>query len=237
MNVKNKVAIVTGASSGIGLATAKLLANEGAKVALVARSGEVLKKVSKELPNAIAIVADMSKEKEIVEMVKTTVKHFGQINILVNNAGIGYDAPIEKIDSEKYRYLSNLDVIGPLIAMQQVIPVMKKAGGGSIINISSGTALVTIPGIGAYSSLKRALAGLSLTAREELSKDKIIVSVVYPYITDTNFYKNKLSEGGEDREDFYRQGDTAEHVAGKILEAIKTGEAEVYARDFMRRES
>ena len=78
--------------------------------------------------------------------------------------------------------------------MQQVIPIMRKQGGGTIINISSGTALMYLPNNGAYSSLKRALASISLTAREELKKDNIIVSVVYPYITLTNFEKNTIKD-------------------------------------------
>jgi len=115
-----------------------------------------------------------------------TVEHFGQVDILVNNAGKGYDASIVDTDVNKFQELFNLDVLGPLLAMQAVIPYMQKQGGGSIINISSGTALMALPNMAAYSSLKRALVGISLTAREELKTDKINVGVVYPYITATD---------------------------------------------------
>src|ERR1035437_5370503 len=96
MNFKDKVAIVTGASSGIGLATAKLLSQNGAKVVLAARSLLKLQELSKKLPDSLVIQTDMTKEEDIKKMVQQVFKHFGRIDILVNNAGRGYDASIEE---------------------------------------------------------------------------------------------------------------------------------------------
>lgn len=238
MKVKDKVAIVTGASSGIGLATAKLLSKNGAKVVLVARSKTKIQNLSKELPNSLAISADMTKKVQIKNMIKKAKKYFGRIDILINNAGQGYDAPIEKVNINTFRRLFDLDVIGPLVAMQQVIPIMKKQGKGVIVNISSGTALMYLPNMSAYSSLKRALVGISLTAREELKKDNIAVCVVYPYITLTDFEKNTIKHfKEEDQEEGggpFRPPDTAEYVAKKILEVIENGKAEIYAHDWMK---
>jgi short-subunit dehydrogenase len=237
MDVRNRVVIVTGASSGIGLATAKLLVKQGAKVALVSRSMELLEKLSAKLPNSIAIGADMTKIPEIRRMVDQTHEHFGRVDILINNAGQGYDAPVEKTDIDTFHYIFDLDVIGPLVAMQQVIPIMRKQGGGTIINISSGTALMYLPNMSAYSASKRALAGISLTAREELKADNITVSVVYPYITLTEFEKNTIKALSDKRE----QGsgpfpaDTAEYVAQRILDGIESGEAEIFAHDWMKK--
>ena len=239
MELMGKVAIVTGASSGIGLATAKLLSGEGARVALVARSKDKLDALAKETPGSFVVVADMSKEDEVKRMVETVCKHFGRVDILVNNAGRGYDASLEKTDAQEYRDLFELDVVGPLIAMQMVIPIMRKNGGGAIINISSGTALMHLPNMAAYSSLKRALVGISLTANEELAKDKITVGVVYPYITLTKFEDNTIKghalpqereEGGSPFE-----ADTAEHVAQCIVTGIKSGDAEIFAHDWMKK--
>ena len=187
MKVRDKVVIVTGASSGMGLATARLLAKKGAKVALVSRSKEKLEEISRDLPGSVVIQADMRVENDIKNMVAKAHEHFGRIDILINNAGRGYGTPLEYIDIKQFRELFELNVVGPLIAMQAVIPVMRKQGGGMIVNISSGTTLSYMPGVSAYASLKRALNGLTLTAREELKKDNIVVSVVYPYITETNF--------------------------------------------------
>ena len=239
MDVQNKVVIVTGASSGIGLATAKLLAERGAKVALVSRSKEKLETLSRELPNSIAIFADMTKITEIKRMVEQTQEHFGRVDILINNAGQGYDASVEKTDIDTFHYIFDLDVIGPLVAMQQAIPIMRRQGGGAIINISSGTALMYLPNMSAYSASKRALAGISMTAREELKKDNIVVSVVYPYITLTNFEKSTIKEpAGDSREQAGSapfHADTAEYVAEKVLEGIESGEAEIFAHDWMKK--
>lgn len=238
MKIKDKVIIVTGASSGIGLAAAKLFAGNGAKVALVARSKDKLESIAKSLAGSLVVVTDMSKEEEIRMMIKKIYEYFGRIDVLVNNAGQGYDAMIEKIDTDTFRDVIELDLIGPLVAMQEVIPVMRKQGGGAIVNISSGTALMQLPGMAAYSSLKRALVGLSLTAQEELKEDKITVSVVYPYITDTDFEKNTLREKSAIEEASEEGGppfpaDPPELVAEKILEAAVTGKGEVFAHDWM----
>jgi short-subunit dehydrogenase len=242
MNIKGKIAIVTGASSGIGLATAKLLSENGAKVVLAARSKDKLIELSKELPDSLVIQTDMTDEAQIKAMIAKTIEHFGRVDILVNNAGRGYDASIVDTDAKKFQELFNLDVIGPLVAMQAVIPYMQKQGGGSIVNISSGTALMALPGMSAYSSLKRALVGISLTAREELKNDKINVGVVYPYITLTDFEKNTLKVKTQKQEEEWnpessglKPADTAEYVAEKILEAIESEKAEIYVHDWMKK--
>jgi short-subunit dehydrogenase len=239
MQIRDRVAIVTEASGGIGLALARLLAHHGAKVVLAARSKSKLRALAKELPHSLAIPTDMTKAGEIRAMVRIAREHFGRIDILVNNAGQGYDAPVEKIRLKTFRHIFNLDVAGPLIAMQQVIPVMRKQKEGLIVNVSSGTALMHLPNMGPYSSLKRALAGLSLTAREELREDGILVCVVYPYITLTDFDKNTINDV-EDEADWgeddgpFNPPDTAEYIARKILDGIQSGEAEIFAHDWMK---
>jgi short-subunit dehydrogenase len=239
MSIKAKAAIVTGASSGIGRATARLFTDHGARVALVARSLDKLYDLSRELPNSLVAPADMRVDKDIKKMVKKVLKHYGQIDILVNCAGQGYDAPLEFIDIDKYRQLFELDVVGPLVAMQATIPVMRKQGGGVIVNVSSGTSLMYLANMSPYSSVKGALNALTLTAREELKRDNIVVSVVYPYMTLTSFEKNTI----KDRHNIqYEEGgngnlpplDSAEYVAEKILEVIESGKPEQFAHDWMK---
>jgi short-subunit dehydrogenase len=237
MELRDKVVIITGASSGIGLATAKLLAQQGAKLALVARSKDKLDKLAAELPGSLAIEVDMTKVPQIKRMVRQAKKHFGRVDILINNAGQGYDAPVEKTDLKTLRRIYDLDFVGPLVAMEKVIPIMRRQKGGAIVNISSGTALMALPDNGAYSAMKRALAQISLTAREELKNDKIIVSVVYPYITATDFEKNTIKSVAVEPEGTGGApfpADSPEYVAGKILETIQSGIAEMVAHDWMK---
>jgi len=239
MDLKDTVVLLTGASTGIGLATARLLAKNGAKLALNARSGYKLAALSKELPGSAAFPADMSDESAVTGMIDAVKATFGRIDILINNAGRGMQGPLERIDIGEYRRLWDLNVVGPLVAMQKVIPLMRSQGGGAIVNISSGTALMYAPGLGGYSATKRALNGLSLTARGELAKDGIVVSVVYPYVTKSDFYKNLVSSETKLRNvDEYVTGrapaDSSEHVAQLILDIIKTGEPEIFAHDWMR---
>ncbi|HZU32895.1 MAG TPA: SDR family NAD(P)-dependent oxidoreductase, partial [Candidatus Angelobacter sp.] len=108
-------------------------------------------------------------------------------------------------------------------------------GGGSIVNVNSGTAFMTIPQYSVYSSSKRALLGFSLAARAELENDKIVVSEVYPFITATNFGKNRMGKpAGGGPASNYAQGDTPEFVAGLILKAIEEGQAQYFANDRLK---
>lgn len=221
--------IVTGASSGIGLATAKLFAQKGARLVLAARSKDKLDKLAAELPDAIAIETDMTKADSISNMVKAAFKHYGRIDILINNAGQGYDSAVEDIETDKFQHIFDLTLIGPVTAIQQVIPIMRRQGGGAIVNISSGLAKMDLPNMSPYASLKAALAKLSLAARQELAKDKIVVSVVYPYSTATDFEKNTLHSGPEtewEGDSDLPPADPPEKVAQAILEIVKTGKAE-----------
>ncbi len=242
MDVNGKVAIVTGASAGIGLATAKLLSKKGAKLVLAARSKDKLEQLAKELPNSVAVVADMSKVQDVKRMVKQAVKHFGRVDILVNNAGQGYDVRVEKTNPETFRYLFELDVVGPIAAISEVVPLMRKQGGGAIVNVSSGTVLMQLEEMGPYSALKAALAQLSLTAREELKEEKIAVTVVYPYITLTDFEQNtikdpsmQLQEETIEGQEAWAKADQPEYVAELIVGAVESGKAEVFAHDWMKR--
>ena len=243
MDIKNKVAVITGASSGIGLATAKLFTGKGASVALAARSKDKLIKLASELQNSFAIPCDMTEADSIINMVKEVCRHYGRIDILINNAGQGFDSSVENMDLKKFRHIIDLNLIGPVIAMQQVIPVMKKQGGGTIVNISSGLSKMYLPYMSGYASIKAALNNISLTAREELAKDKIIVSVVYPYITATNFENNTLRDVNynleQEETDFGEENgslpppDTAEMVAEKILNAVICGKTEQFVHEWL----
>jgi short-subunit dehydrogenase len=212
------------------------LADRGAKVALLARSGDALQELSQQLPGSLPVAADMTKFDSVRKAVRAVHRHYGRIDGLVNNAGRSYAASIEEIEPEIFDEIFHLNVLGPIIAMQAVIPVMRAQGGGSIVNINSGTAFMTVPQYSVYSSSKRALLGFSLTARAELEKDRIVVSEIYPFITATNFGKNRIgSPAGGGPPANYADGDKPEFVASLILEAIEEGQAQYFANDRLRK--
>lgn len=231
MEVKNKIVIVTGASDGIGLAASKLFTMQGAKVALAARSIDKLNEISKELPGSFAIKTDMRSENDIHNMIKSVHIHYGRIDILINNAGQGMHVSIENTQKEKFRSIFELNVMGVLTAIQEVIPIMRaQKEGGVIINISSGLSKRIAPNVGPYAATKYALNAISLTARVELAKDNIRVGIVIPGVTATNFFNNTISrEMTSSQRSGHLAADSPEHVADKILEAVITEAAEVYA--------
>ena len=190
MDISNKVVIITGASGGIGLATARLFAQKGARLALAARSAEKLEHIVSELPDAIALPTDMRDEYAVQQMITQTLQYYKRIDALINNAGQGLHVPIEKADIQQYRAIFELNVVSVLETMQAVIPIMRSQGSGVIVNISSGTSKAFFPGVGPYASTKYALNSLTLTARQELAAENIHVGLVYPGITATDFHDN-----------------------------------------------
>jgi short-subunit dehydrogenase len=227
MKIKNSVAIVTGASTGIGLAIARALAAKGAHVVLAARSTKRLKELEREIAGSLAITADMTKPNDIRTLIEKTKEKFGRVDILINNAGQGLRAPIEKLNLDQYRAIMELNVFGVLVAMQAVIPIMRAQGGGSILNIGSLVSKNYFPTIGAYASTKYALNALTLTAREELKNDGIVVSVFHPKMTATDFGQRALGNPYESRSGGPGMTvDTPEAVAEQAVKQIESEEPE-----------
>ena len=229
MNIQDKVVIVTGASEGIGKALAEALAYKGAKLVLAARSEDRLKALAAKLPGALALRADMRKAQDIGAVVSAAMRQHGRVDVLVNNAGQGMYGPVESVDLESYRTMMELNVYAPLRAMQLVIPHMRAAGGGLIVNIGSMVSKNAFPSLGAYASTKYALNALSFTARAELAKDRIIVCVMQPKMTATRFGENAIGA----RPSFAGPSgsgapgiDSPEQVAAKVLELIGSEAAE-----------
>ncbi|MGZ4386820.1 MAG: SDR family NAD(P)-dependent oxidoreductase [Gaiellaceae bacterium] len=229
MNVNGKVVVVTGASGGIGLATARLLAERGARVVLAARNVEALARAAAAIPGSLPVQADMRDAGDIRGLIERTLERFGRVDCLVNNAGQDFNGPVESIAPDDYRRILELNVLGPLQAMQAVIPCMRRQGGGAIVNVSSGTTRMILPGSAGYASTKAALNYLTLAARKELAADGIVVSVIYPYITDTDFERNAIgaeSEGGGPPPGL-PPPDSPETVAAAIAGLIESGDAEL----------
>jgi short-subunit dehydrogenase len=236
MELQNKVVVITGASSGIGLATARACASTGATVVLAARSAEKLAQVAAELERggyqALAVPADMTRQPEVERLVAEAVRKFGRIDVLINNAGQAATGTAAEGSPDDYRSVIELNMLGPLYAIQAAVPAMRRNGGGIIVNISSMTSKMAIPGLGLYASTKAALNVLSATARAELAGDNIRVITVYPRMTATDFGKNSIGDSeARGRQRAPRPGvpiDSPEYVAQKILEAVRAEPAEQY---------
>jgi NAD(P)-dependent dehydrogenase (short-subunit alcohol dehydrogenase family) len=228
VDVENAVVLVTGASSGIGAATARAAAAAGARVVLTARREERIQALAEELPDARAVACDVTDADQLAHAVRTATDEYGRIDVLVNNAGQGLHVPLEDVDLADFRAVLDLNVVAALAAMQAVIPVMRNQGAGSIVNVSSGTTLAVRPGAGAYAASKAALNMLSSVARLELADAGIAVSTVYPFITATEFHRSLRagelrapSSPEEVPPDLRPQ--RPEQVAEVILEVIRSG--------------
>lgn len=236
MQVQDRVFIVTGASMGIGEATARALTAKGGKVALLARSADALQALSAELSGSFVVTVDMTDFSGVREAITKVYQHYGQIDGLINNAGRSYGSTLENIDPAVFEEIFHLNVLGPIVAMQAVIPIMREQGAGSIVNVNSGTAFMAIPAYSVYSASKRALLGFTQTARAELEPDGIVVGEVYPGVTATNFGKNRMvNVEGDGPSGNYADGDTPEFVAELIVQAIEKGGAQYFANDFIRK--
>ena len=156
--------------------------------------------------------------------------------MLVNNAGQGLHVPIEKIRIEDLAAITELNLYGPLLAMQAVIPLMRAAGGGHIVNISSGTTLMTPTGTAGYAATKAALNMLSAVARAEFVDDGIVVSTVYPFVTATEFHDQLRAGAGRGTPRLPGlEPQTPEEVAEAIVDLVITGgESAVLVPDQLR---
>ncbi len=236
MEIKGKVVLITGASAGIGLATARVYAREGARLALVARSVDRLTQLVETLRadghEAIVIPADLRIPDEARRAVAEAICHYGRLDILINNAGQAAAGTIADLSLDDFQQIINLNIYGPLAAMQAAIPQMRAQGGGMIINVSSMVSKMRIPALAAYAATKVALNMLTDTARVELAPDSIRLITVFPRLTATDFAKNSL--GNQELRHRQRenvtvmQADSPEHVAERILTAAVNEVEEQY---------
>ena len=187
MDIKGKVVIVTGASSGIGEATARQFGREGAMVVLAARRVDKLETLAKEIEamgtgsQSLVVQADLSKLDDIQKLVSHTLEIFGRIDVLVNNAGFGRLDWLENLDPVKdIQAQIDVNVMGVIQTTRQVLPVMIQQRSGSIINMCSMAGLVATPTYTIYAASKHAVHGFSEALRREVNPWGIDVSLVYP---------------------------------------------------------
>ena len=224
-----KVAVVTGASGGIGEATARELAARGASVVLASRAAGRLDGLRREISAsggaALAVETDVSDRSSVEAMFWRAVGEFGSLDVLVNNAGLGLSGRISDVRAEDLRHVFEVNTVGPLNCIQAALPHMGE--GGRIVNVSSVVGKRAIPKVGAYCATKSALNALSDALRVEVASREITVTSVYPGTTRTSFRENSRRTKSEKR-GWRPKGVTPERVAKKIADAAEKGTREVY---------
>ena len=187
--LNNQVAVVTGASKGIGAGIAKALAAEGASIVVnYAASKEGADRVVKEITaaggKAVAVQADLSKPAEVTKLFAETKKAYGKLNILVNNAGIYQFAPLEGVTEELFHNQFNLNVLGLLLATKEAVKLIGPEG-GSVINVGSGASTINPPNSSVYTATKAAVDSITAVLAKELGPRKIRVNSINPGMIET----------------------------------------------------
>ncbi|WP_064092702.1 3-hydroxybutyrate dehydrogenase [Rossellomorea aquimaris] len=196
--VENKVVIVTGAAQGIGFEIGKEFAASGAKVVLTDLQAEAVQEASltlrKQGYEAIGIPCDVTKETALKEAITQTVKEYGRLDVLINNAGLQHVSHIEEFPTEKFELLIKVMLTAPFMAIKHALPIMKEQGFGRIINMASINGLVGFSGKAAYNSAKHGVIGLTKVAALETAEHGITVNAVCPGYVDTPLVRNQLAD-------------------------------------------
>jgi NAD(P)-dependent dehydrogenase (short-subunit alcohol dehydrogenase family) len=230
--IKGKVAIVTGAALGIGRATAILLAKHGAKVAITdlrdKEGKDLAERINDEGDEAAYWHLDVAREKEVRHVFEKIHERFGKIDILVNNAGIaGANKPTHEITEEEWDKVQGVNVKGVFFCTKHAIPFLRKAGGGSIINLSSIYGLIGAPDVPAYHASKGEVRLMTKTDALLYAKDKIRVNSVHPGYIWTPMVEGVGKESGQSMEAFRKQI-AALHPLGHIGEPDDIGYGILY---------
>lgn len=211
MRLKNKVAIITGASQGIGKGIAETFGTEGAKIVIADIDEELGSQTVNEFNNkgiqSIFQQTDVGDEASVIELMKRTSEEFGKIDILVNNAGISIRKAVHETSIEEWQKLINTNLTGAFLCSKHVIPEMKKQESASIINMSSWHAEKTITRFAAYATAKGGLAALTRQMALDYGKDQIRVNAVGPGMVDTPSIHQTFESLGNKEEAFKQTKD------------------------------
>ncbi|GBE92406.1 SDR family NAD(P)-dependent oxidoreductase [Nostoc cycadae] len=187
--LEGKVAIITGASAGIGEATAIALAAEGAQVVIAARRSDrldtVAQKITENGGKVLPIVTDVTDEAQVKNLVDKAIAAWGRVDILVNNAGIAVIGEIDGGNTANWRRMIDINVLGVMYATHSVLPILKAQNSGHIVNISSVAGRTARAGIGIYNATKWGINGFSEALRQEVYQHNIRVTIIEPGLVDT----------------------------------------------------
>ncbi len=204
--LSGKTAVITGGGTGIGKEIALRFHQEGAAVVLCGRRKEVLETAAAEIPGDRSRIltrkADVTSDREIDELIEAVIDRFGRIDILVNNAGIMRFGSVEEASIELWEQIMQTNLYGPWRVMTKIVPIMRKQGGGSMVNISSIAGHKALPNAGVYCTSKASLQMLSQVAALEWAKDRIRVNLIAPGLVESTELADPIF-GKENVQDFY----------------------------------
>lgn len=231
MSLAGRVAIITGASSGIGLACARVFASAGIRVVLAARRGDRLAQLAAEITaaggTALPLTIDVTSDTDVDRLIASTLARFGQIDIVVCNAGMGFHGSLEQTPPDAMARLMDLNYMGSFLVARAALPHLKQRPHGHLLFVSSIVGKRGIAYGGAYSATKFAQTGLAEALRAELLDTTVRVSAVYPVSTETEFRDVIAREQGY-RVKGHGPRQSAEHVARSMLRCVKHPKPEVY---------
>jgi 3-hydroxybutyrate dehydrogenase len=194
-NLTGRAAFVTGGASGIGRAVAEALAREGARVAIADRDGPAAERAAAALGGgALGLACDVTREAELTGALDRAAQALGELDVLVNNAGIQHVAPLEEFPTERFELLVKVMLVAPFVATKHVFPAMKRRRYGRILNMASVNGLVGFAGKAGYNSAKHGLVGLTKVAALEGAPHGITVNALCPGYVDTPLVRNQLSD-------------------------------------------
>jgi short-subunit dehydrogenase len=220
-----KTVVVTGASSGVGAATARLFAEEGARVVLAARTAGALDAVAKEIgERALAVPTDVADPEQSRELVRRAVEATGAIHVLVNNAGYNHRGPVVDADPDELARVVDVNLRAPILLSRLALPQLLEQERAAIVNVASIAGQVPLPGEATYSGTKFGLRGFSLALAEELRGTGVTVSLVSPGPIETGFITNDL-EAVPDIV-FSQPMSSAEDVARAVVDCAHDGRLE-----------
>ena len=231
-NPKSRVVAITGASAGIGWATALRLARDGAAVVACARRTARLERLRAEVEAAggqiLVLTADVTREADMRSLVTRAVERFGRLDVMICNAGFGIYGAIDDITPDQMRKLMDVNYFGTYYATRAALPLFRRQGSGHIVMVSSIVGKRGVPFMGAYSATKFAQVGLAECLRSEVEGSGIHVTVVCPVSSPTEFTEVMLRETGRAITQSVGPRQTAEQVADAIARAIERPVPEVY---------